>query len=293
MVEQSQPIEKKPRSNLDRWLSLAKNVLRRERDFSVDPTRAHEYYLLERYYEFHPDVHIPLGKYDSVHYFGEERGGTNDRDIFDYLIALFGDDYSGKKMSETLSDYMREHGIEAPHPDLFKVDFPKRDNAKSIFGGYDEVMKPGKTVLDLGPGQALGLMQFAEKHPETSFIGIDSLYQEKRKVRPGQPGLQLTHGNWNDLAPIPNNSIDTIISLQSLSFWGLPGFGGRRGVKPDDELTDRIVKSLYRVLKVGGTIRLDTLGEGDPVADYLTSRMDPRVWQFGTDSGIFLAKKIA
>ncbi len=64
-------------------------------------------------------------------------------------------------------------------------------------------------------------------------------------------------------------------------------------MKPDDELTDRIVKSLYRVLKVGGTIRLDTLGEGDPVADYLTSRMDPRVWQFGTDSGIFIAKKIA
>src|SRR4029079_9640771 len=117
-----------------------------------------------------------------------------------YMKILFQDDFTGDDMRTAFNQYKKEKGItQSWSPEFVHINFPKKEKHESFFGGYDAVFLPGKTVLDLGSGQAVGLMQLSEKHPETTFIGIDQLYQEKRKIYPKKPGLQLTHADWNSL----------------------------------------------------------------------------------------------
>lgn len=41
-------------------------------------------------------------------------------------------------------------------------------------GERDYAFRPGKTVVDLGSGEATGLIDYALQYPETTFIGIDT-----------------------------------------------------------------------------------------------------------------------
>jgi hypothetical protein len=264
------------------------------KDFRIAPTRSRNYYHLGRSFNFSPDFVIPIGAADSIRYVGVENGGTNDRDLIQYLSMFNEFDLEDDDLRNKILQVPGGNPSQYFSPELIMYEFKKRPGAEVLFGGYDGAFAAGNTVLELGPGRAVGLMQLAERHPQTSFIGVDILYDKKNKVYPGKPGLQLTKDNWVDLKQIPNGSVDTIISYQALGMWGLPE------ILEDDDLEEISVKkaslgkigaTLTRVVKKNGTIWMD--GNVNKLKE-LEDILDPKIWECHIqESGFnFVAKKL-
>ena len=213
----------------------------------VDRTRASRYCSRAAGCNSNPDVMIPLGLFDSIGYSGYEPGGTNDRNLGEYL-STFGEGW--------------------------------------FSGGDDSLVAPGKVYLELGAGQAVGLMQLALKHGNTTFIGIDTLYEQKRIIYPKSPGLQLTRSNWEDLEGIPDGCVDSLVSLQSLGVWGIAEIGDRPKTR---ETLEIIGTTLNRVTKKGGTLLFDTiLGKDHGFGEVLKDLG----WKYQFESGKAVATKI-
>lgn len=195
------------------------------------------------------DVLIPIGKKELVHYFGNVKGGTSDRPISSYQEMLFPDVFQKKAYTPDGTYSIKKFLEEAIH----------QSDPDPVFNGYDGVFTPGSTVLDIASGEAIAAIQLALTFPQTTIIGVDLLYQTKRKVYPNKPGLQLTHADWRHLESIPSASVDTILSCQGVSMWGLPFEGnsewGGNDIPESDGLA--IVNALNRVSKPGTILRLD------------------------------------
>lgn len=242
--------------------TLPLKVFRNPNYFMPDEQRANEYLHLDRSSTtFHPNFSIPIGD-GYVRYKGYEFGGVNDRPLASYQAMLFPDDFEVIRPPDTGSpkgwtaEYMLREGMRKEHPE-------------KIFGGYDEVLRSGRTVLDLGSGQALALMQLALKFSQTSFIGLDILYQQELPVFPGKPGLQLTRGDWRFLEPIPDRSIDTLLSCQGIGMWGLPGGPG----EANEEDGRKVIRALERVARPGAVLRMDCVG------NFLENNLDRERWE--------------
>jgi hypothetical protein len=187
------------------------------------------------------DVWIPLGKKERIHYYGSVVGGTSDRPIGAYQYMLFSDVFCWPKPSNKPGGFSIER---------FLAEVPKLESAEPVFGGFEAAFAPGKVVLDIASGEAVAALQLAMKFPEATIIGVDHLYQANNRVFLNRPGLQLTHGDWRYLENIPDASIDTILSCQGVTMWGLES-----NVYEEDKI--KIVQSLKRVSKVGTVLRFD------------------------------------
>lgn len=121
--------------------------------------------------------------------------------------------------------------------------------SRRIAGGYTKAMAPGKTVVDLGSGQAHALNQLAMQHPRTTFIGIDIGYAEQRPIAVQQPGtLQLTKDDWNVGRTLANAFADTIL----LRGGNIPG-----GIDLQNGQLNRLVDTICRISKPGTVLRFD------------------------------------
>lgn len=278
-------------------------------DFRLDPDRSYNYLHMEGHRtvgrQFDADTEIPIGKSDKIN-FGNNSDlveeGFAYRTLAEYQEWLFPSEFRRFQEDdpEMIAHKNRLSTVR------FDVEFtlqklPRKDDAKAILGGYTEAFRAGKTVLDVGSGEALALMQLAKEFPQTSFIGVDHLYFDKtdnpkdpedpfysvanRQVYPGKPGLQLAYGDWRDLSCVPDNSVDTIISVQALGMWGLPN-GHSTATEEDGK---KIIAALTRVAKPGAILRTD-MGR-----KFLEEHMDPKVWKVytteGNDSGVIARKR--
>ncbi len=130
-------------------------------------------------------------------------------------------------------------------------------------------------------------MQLALRYPNTVFVGLDILYKESRKIYTSRRGLQLTHGDWRELKTIPDKSIDTILSLQGIGMWGLPG-------SPNFDATNedgiRIVNSLTRIAKSGCVLRMDFLYGQE--LEFLRQNMPSNGWELENKHRLIIARKL-
>lgn len=67
----------------------------------------------------------------------------------------------------------------------------QKDPASSYNGERDFAFHEGKTVLDLGSGEAVALHEYARMYPNTTFIGADTGYSQTHTLERGVPGVQL------------------------------------------------------------------------------------------------------
>ena len=264
------------------------------KDYRVVPARAGQYYHLDRNFNFDPNYTIPIGVTASVRYSGHEPGGTNDRDLIQYLLMFNEIDLEDSEFRRQVSQVPGGNPSQYFPPELIKYPFKKRPDVEVLFGGYDSAFATGKTVLELGSGRAIGLMQLAERHPDVSFVGVDILYDKKNPIYPGKQGLQLTKDDWEDLKQIPDGSIDTIISYQALGMWGLPVISDDETPEKVQAKTNRLKKigsTLTRVVKTNGTVWMD--GDMEKLKQ-LEAHLDPKVWECHIrDTGFnFVARKL-
>lgn len=236
--------------NFTDYIQIARDLLRgKYLDFRVEPQRANRYYRFQREFNFYPNYLIPLGKNDFIAYQGFEYGGTNDRDLETYKNFIFPSDKDDEK--------------------------------------FKEFFAQGKTVVELGSGRAIALMQLSQLFPQTIFIGLDKLYREKRIIFPHKRGLQLSFGDWNHLNNLKAESIDSIFSVQSLSFWGIQGVGGYHFKDFNLSSWTNILNELERILKKGGVFRFDLPQNGE----FLLNHMDPNIWQNESSSQVLIGRK--
>ncbi len=208
----------------------------------------------------------------------KKRGGVNDRTIGCYQEQLFPDDF--KQSDPNSEEHQNQRGWSAEY--MLREAKPK-DYQEQIFGGYEAAFHAGKTVLDIASGQALGIIQLATRFPNTSFIGADILYEHERVVFPGKPGVQLTKADWRVLRTISDHSVDTILSLQGIGMWGMPGQSVRHSTTQEDG--EKIIAALTRVAKSGAVVRID----GHP--DFLYEKMNEKIWEVVHYEHVFIARK--
>lgn len=123
-----------------------------------------------------------------------------------------------------------------------------REDSKPIAGGVNFALAAGRTVLDLGSGEAIALLEYSQKFPKTTFIGIDSGYDKEIPIHLNKPGVQLTKDDWTAMNALPDHCIDTILSTQGAFMWG----AGAHGVT-----TEAVVNAVTRVAKKGAILRFD------------------------------------
>lgn len=253
MEKESDQFDKRLTSNKKRIFHLLERarVLLDPKHFQVDPNRAHEFlYDRDRSSpKMHANLDIPIGKRDWMIYAGEILGGVSDRPISSYQTILFPDVFAetahNRGETFTLERFLRE---------AKPLEYPKTE-----YGGFQEVFKPGNVVLDIASGEAVAAIQLALKFPEVTIIGTDILYQERRKIYPNKPGLQLTHSDWLELQTIPDRIIDVILSVQGIAMWGFPNSASIPEVSEEDGF--RIIRAINRVSKPGTIMRLDKNNE--------------------------------
>lgn len=165
-----------------------------------------------------------------VSYTKGETAWRTDRDHDYYDGMLFGDEFMLVRKDPALKPY---------------AVLKDRD---SLFNGErDHALRAGNVVLDLGSGEAVGLMEYSLQYPDTVFIGVDQGYQGTQTPFVDRPGIQLVHDDWSRLTSIPDASVDTILSSQGLFRWG---------TKEDDPKgTEDIVRTLNRITKTNSVIR--------------------------------------
>lgn len=230
-----------------RLFEKIRQIFEKDSNFQVDKNRAKEYLLLDREITLgFANKRIPIGKKDFISYTGEVTGSVSDRSLKEYQVLLFPDCFDTIKTSKEF--YFPEVVFEEGSPK--KISLP-------LLGGYEGAFSEGKTILDIASGEALGLMLLSMKFSKTTFIGVDILYKEKRPIHPSSVGLQLSHGNWESLECIPNSSIDTILSLQGVTMWGLSS----KNNQSTENDTNQIIESINRVSKIGTILRMDRTGK--------------------------------
>lgn len=251
--------------------------------FVPDQRRTLEYLHEDHFHDdFKPNFLIPIGRGDTMRFSGEVEGGVSYRSIWYYQEKLFPDDF---EQTDSLSEEYKQKTAQGVTIDFLLRTATLKEHPERVFGGYDEAFRAGKTVLDIAPGQAVGLMQFALQFPKTSFLGVDILYEHERAIFPGKPGLQLTKGDWLSLRTIPDHSVDTILSLQGLGMWGVPGSSNRFA---SDEDGKKIIDAMTRVARIGATVRID-FSYG--AAQYFQEHMDEKIWETKILDEVFIAKK--
>lgn len=216
--------------------------------------------------KFYADLFIPIGEYDNMAYKGEVTGGVSDRPISAYQTMLFPDVFQ----------MLVDHSETSFNLGVFLREAVPLDKSTPIFGGFGEAFKSGNVVLDIASGEAVADVQLSQKFPQTTIIGIDILYKNK-KIFPHKTGLQLTYGDWKSLDGIPNASIDTIISCQGVTMWGLCS---EQPIK--DKL--KIIQTLNRISKHGTIMRFDMKN------DFLCKEIGPD-WEISEREDVFIAKR--
>ena len=227
------------------------------------------------------DVQIPIAWKEWVHYYGNVIGGTSDRPISSYQVMLFPDIF--------LQEVYDPNSTLGYSIERFLNEATYLDNNTPIFGGYEDAFRAGKVVLDIASGEAIAAMQLALKFPQTTIVGVDALYQTKRRVFPLKPGLQLVYADWRYLKSIPTASVDTILSCQGITMWGLPFKGdanSRANEVPQDD-GFKIVQALNRVSKPGTVIRFD----GNYTATFLRKNLGEN-WDIDPREDVFAAQRM-
>lgn len=262
-------------SRFHRLLKIA-HILSDRDYFSPDQQRVMAYLTLDRSMGISVPRTIPIGKDEVVPYSGEITGAVSDRPIGSYQSMLFPDvfvDASDGK-SETYS------------AERFLSEARRREQAKPFFGGYETALQAGKVVLDIASGEAVALAQFSLQFPGTTFIGVDSLYQNEERVFLNKKGMQLVKDDWRFLRTIPDGSIDTILSCQGVSMWGLPGISSE-DVSEEDGLL--VVNTLQRISKPGTVIRFDDTDQNATV--FLRPFLEKN-WEIVPHQAAFIAQKL-
>ncbi|HEV7454118.1 MAG TPA: class I SAM-dependent methyltransferase [Candidatus Saccharimonadales bacterium] len=153
---------------------------------------------------------------------------------------------------------------------LFADDIPgATPETTSIAGGEAGAFSAGRIVLDVGAGQAVALLQFAERYPDTTIIGVDQYYNKTREIDLTKPGVQLTKDDWHELARIPSDSVDTILSQRGVVPWG---------IGPDEPRSGEVADAITRVAKEGAVWRFDSMPENGPLRTYVTTLLQDRGW---------------
>jgi len=218
-------------------------------NFAVDPERAQTYYQLDRSRELMRGGYrdVPIGSSSTVRYHHEHGGHITDRPMSSYMESLFPDEYvkedykaRDKRLTETYGQNWSWRRHMAPA-------IRREDLSQVVNGGTESTFGSGKVVVNLGSGEAIGDIQLSQAYPDTTFIAVDTGYGTEKQPKLNKPGLQLVKDDWNTLAAIPDDSIDTILSLQGAFTWGF---------RSNDEAVP-LIKTITRVAKEGATLRFD------------------------------------
>ncbi len=151
---------------------------------------------------------------------------------------------------------------------------------KKRFGGVSEFFSPGSTVLDLGSGQGIALMQFSQAciNRGINWIGVDKGYGSESLSLENASCQRFLCDDLQTLENIPDNSINRIMDVQSAFLYNSP---------------QKIGDAINRVSRKGAILRSiptlplvldDTLAQA---ALSLTSRG----WDVYTQGGIALVAK--
>jgi ubiquinone/menaquinone biosynthesis C-methylase UbiE len=163
------------------------------------------------------EVTIPTAQGPIVYTSGNPYWHTN-ADEHAYNPGTFGDEYE-LLFSDVSPFYKRYEAI--------RTSALREDQSEVVAGGIAEAFAPGKVALDIASGEAVALLQYSLKYPETTFIGVDEGYAEKRELgdpRALAPGVHLTRGSWNNLSGVASGSVDTIVSHFGVFLHGNPQY---------------------------------------------------------------------
>lgn len=113
-------------------------------------------------------------------------------------------------------------------------------------------IKETDVVLDIGCGTGVFLLMLKEKYPALNVIGVDpdekSLKIAERRLSK-YSNVKLIKA-FAESIPIEDNSVDIVVS--TLTFHHLP-----------DEIKEKAIFEIYRVLKQGGKIVITDFGKVD------------------------------
>lgn len=143
----------------------------------------------------------------------------------------------------------------------------------------------GMTVIDVGCGTGVFLEIAKQKYPGVRFIGIDpdkdALAIAKKRFERAHLDIELIH-SFAESLPLENASVD--ICFSTLAFHHMP-----------DEIKERAIKEIYRVLKPGGAIIIADFGPSDSTAfrkalffeklEYIEGNLKGLIPKFLTDTG--------
>ncbi len=186
---------------------------------------------------------------------------TTDRNGSDYLESLFKDDYSNvtealKKANENYEEYDawvpdslsrdREMQLLTPGEEVREAVVESGDQ---IFGGLEDFFAEGRVVLDLGTGEGIGIREISRYFfPESVLVGVDVGYDRQVKPNLNKKGVQFSKEDWDVLATIPDNSVDSLMSVAGAFLHGKAA---------------PVVQAVTRVAKEGTVLRVDQIGVAD------------------------------
>jgi hypothetical protein len=270
--------------------NLIEKLLTRRRELhsrKVSRERANAYFSLDRTHELRRgrSREIPLGAKDSITYEHQFTGHITDRGPMAYEYKLFNDEFRDDRNEQEAGLHDLLYGKDWTYQRHMRHSPRRHDGTVPMYGGIEEAFKAGKVVLELGSGEALGLMEFSLEHPDTVFIGIDVGYSKTNKLKLSQPGLQLTRDDWTILETIPDKSVDTILSLQAAFTWGFE----------TNKEAEKIIKAISRVAKEGAILRFDMdFGRGDSTATWegVLDVFQSHGWELTVVGSSVIAKKL-
>jgi hypothetical protein len=230
------------------WREVSERVFRRE-NYEVDPSRAREYLQIDRSRELMSGESrdVPVGEKSTVRFERTYRSAGTDRPIAQYQEMVFPDEYVRDDHATIMDKHDNKYGENWNWRYLLEPGEKKVDQSGILRGGEAEAFAPGKVVIDLGSGEALADIQLSQIYPEACIVGVDAGYDQIEKPDIGKPGLQLVKDDWSTLTSIPDNSVDTILSVQGAFTWG---FGSNEEAIP-------LVQTITRVAKDGAVLRFD------------------------------------